>query len=108
MFYLFFVSIIKTRSLWESVGAASVEVKADKGHNLVSLLSMMIPSPDWSVGVDRLNLCNANCTWRKTVVQDLYPWDAGDFYREKLAFWNRNYLWATVLVHLWVCNNIRQ
>ena len=43
-------------------------------HPLVSVLSMIAPSPDWFVGVSSLSLYNNG--WRNRVV-DLYPYDAG-------------------------------
>lgn len=36
----------------------------------------MIPSPDWFVGVDSLNLCEGN-QWKQEVTVDLHPYDAG-------------------------------
>lgn len=43
---------------------------------LVTLTSMIAPSPDWFVGVESLPLYE-NGQWRKKVVVDLFPWDAG-------------------------------
>ena len=43
-------------------------------HPLVSVLSMVAPSPDWFVGVSTLRLYDNG--WRNRVV-DLYPYDAG-------------------------------
>lgn len=36
----------------------------------------VIPSPDWFVGVDSLNLCEAG-QWKEEVTFDLHPFDAG-------------------------------
>lgn len=36
----------------------------------------MIPSPDWFVGVDSLNLCKGS-QWKQEVTIDLQPYDAG-------------------------------
>ena len=47
---------------------------ATASHPLVSVLSMVAPSPDWFVGVSNLNLYDDG--WRNRVV-DLYPYDAG-------------------------------
>ncbi|KAJ7379197.1 hypothetical protein OS493_017700 [Desmophyllum pertusum] len=63
--------------LYQSDGQVSTTFKADSRRNLVSALTKMFPSPDWNVGVDRINLCDGNCTWKRTIVQELYPWDAG-------------------------------
>lgn len=43
-------------------------------HPLVSVLSMVAPSPDWFVGVSSLSLYDDG--WRNRAV-DLYPYDAG-------------------------------
>lgn len=36
----------------------------------------VIPSPDWFVGVDSLNLCEGD-KWKQEVTLDLQPFDAG-------------------------------
>ncbi|OXU19347.1 hypothetical protein TSAR_016796 [Trichomalopsis sarcophagae] len=51
--------------------------KVDRKHPLLSVASMLGPSPDWVVGVSKLNLCQRDCTWIKGMTIDLYPWDAG-------------------------------
>lgn len=38
---------------------------------------MIDPSPDWFVGVSRLELCLDNGSWVESKVLDLFPWDAG-------------------------------
>lgn len=72
-------TIIKARGLWQpNVNGKTFAIfRTDKRNHLVSLVSMIGPSPDWLVGVSGLELCEANCTWvgRKEVL--LYPWDAG-------------------------------
>ena len=47
---------------------------ATSSHPLVSVLSMIAPSPDWFVGVSNLRLYDNG--WRNRVVE-LYPYDAG-------------------------------
>ncbi|KPP61195.1 spondin-2-like [Scleropages formosus] len=42
----------------------------------LSLMVKVIPSPDWFVGIDSLNLCEHN-DWRQEVTLDLRPFDAG-------------------------------
>jgi len=72
-------TIIKARGLWHpNVNGKTFAIfRADPVHHLVSVVSMLGPSPDWLVGVSGLEVCQANCTWldRKEVL--LYPWDAG-------------------------------
>lgn len=57
-------------------GKTSTVFRVDPSYHLVSLLVRIVPSPDWFVGTSSLNLCDKN-QWKKTVVYDLYPWDAG-------------------------------
>lgn len=47
-------------------------------HSLtqLSLMVKVIPSPDWFVGVDSLNLCEAG-QWKEEVALNLHPLDAG-------------------------------
>ena len=55
---------------WSVSGTFTVQAS----HPLVSVLSMVAPSPDWFVGVSSLSLYDNG--WRNRVV-DLYPYDAG-------------------------------
>jgi hypothetical protein len=72
-------TIIKARGLWHpNVNGKTFAIfRTDSKNHLVSLVSMLGPSPDWIVGVSALEMCQANCTWldRKDIF--LYPWDAG-------------------------------
>ena len=59
----------------DMVHGIAVEVTAD--YPMVSLISMIFPSPDWFVGIDSHNLCD-NGKWRDSWnVSMLSPWDAG-------------------------------
>ncbi|XP_058789288.1 spondin-1-like isoform X2 [Phymastichus coffea] len=51
--------------------------RVDQRHHLISLVSMIDPSPDWFVGVSGLELCLANCSWVEHKELNLYPIDAG-------------------------------
>lgn len=42
----------------------------------MSFVVRIVPSPDWFVGVDSLDLCEGS-RWREQVALDLYPYDAG-------------------------------
>ncbi len=48
----------------------------DSDYPLITLTSMVAPSPDWFVGVDSLLLFE-NGKWRPLVSVDLFPYDAG-------------------------------
>jgi len=53
----------------------AVEVTAD--YPLVSVVSMLVPSPDWFVGIRGVNLCDGGM-WRDSWdITSLQPWDAG-------------------------------
>lgn len=72
-------TIIKARGIsYPNVTGKTFAVfRVDSRHHLVSLVSMIDPSPDWIVGVSGLELCLANCSWIENKVLNLYPWDAG-------------------------------
>uniref|UniRef100_A0A6B2EI24 Spondin-1 n=1 Tax=Phlebotomus kandelakii TaxID=1109342 RepID=A0A6B2EI24_9DIPT len=72
-------TIIKARGIsYPNVTGKTFAVfRVDPRHHLVSMVSMIDPSPDWIVGVSGLELCMANCTWIENKVLNLYPWDAG-------------------------------
>ncbi|CAB3254931.1 unnamed protein product [Arctia plantaginis] len=57
-------------------GQSENMVFVDGGHSLVSLICHMIPSPDWFIGVDGLNLC-VDSSWVDQITLDLEPLDAG-------------------------------
>ncbi|XP_067123536.1 spondin-1-like isoform X2 [Centruroides vittatus] len=51
--------------------------RTDKDHHLLSILSKLIPSPDWVVGVPALELCLKNCSWIHNRILNLFPIDIG-------------------------------
>ncbi|XP_015782127.1 spondin-1-like isoform X2 [Tetranychus urticae] len=72
-------TIIKSRGLWHPNlnGKTFAVFRVDKKHHLMSLVSMLGPSPDWIVGVSALELCLKNCSWVGEKQMNLYLWDAG-------------------------------
>lgn len=52
-------------------------VTVDKTFNLLSALTMIAPSPDWCVGVSRVNFCTSQCGFIDDTTIDLFLWDAG-------------------------------
>jgi len=44
---------------------------------LLTLITMIAPSPDWIMGVDGLSLLDGNGEWIEDMTIDLYPYDAG-------------------------------
>ncbi|XP_068632877.1 spondin-1-like [Battus philenor] len=51
--------------------------RTDKTNHLISVAVGIHPSPDWFLGVTRIEVCNDNNTWLTEREFDLYPWDAG-------------------------------
>lgn len=72
-------TLIKSAGLWyPNVNSnTTTSFRVDRNHPLLSVSSMLGPSPDWVIGVSKLNLCRKDCTWTKSEIIDLYPWDAG-------------------------------
>lgn len=68
--------LISGGGIGSTPGAVSVEFGVTRDYPLVSLVSMVAPSPDWFVGVDRLNLLeNGQFVDSKRVSLSVY--DAG-------------------------------
>ena len=63
-------------ALSDSPGSVSLEFTIGVNFPLVTLVTMVAPSPDWFVGVSGLPLL-VDGQWADEVVVTLYPWDAG-------------------------------
>ncbi|XP_055691260.1 spondin-2 [Lutzomyia longipalpis] len=48
----------------------------DGNHSIVSLITRMVPSPDWFIGLDSFSLCSGD-TWIDSVTVEMNPMDAG-------------------------------
>lgn len=61
-----------------SSGAGRTESQffVDGNHSRVSLMSHMIPSPDWFIGIDSFNLC-VDGNWLDSITIEVDPLDAG-------------------------------
>lgn len=72
-------TIIKARGIsYPNVTGKTFAVfRVDRKNHLMSLVSMIDPSPDWIVGVSGLELCLANGSWVEQVQLNLYPFDVG-------------------------------
>ncbi|KAI0214571.1 Spondin-2 [Lamellibrachia satsuma] len=57
-------------------GKTTVEFFVDTQHPKISVASRLIPSPDWFVGLDSLDLCRGG-DWLDQLSVDLDPHDAG-------------------------------
>ncbi|XP_076993219.1 spondin-2 [Tamandua tetradactyla] len=58
------------------IGQTSTELEAHPRRSRVSFVVRIVPSPDWFVGVDSLDLCEGG-HWKERAVLDLHPYDAG-------------------------------
>jgi hypothetical protein len=59
-----------------SPDATTLDFEINREYSLVTIVSMVAPSPDWFVGVSGLNLIE-NGDWVAQKVVSLQPWDAG-------------------------------
>lgn len=69
-------STIDGSDLFNLPGSVSSTFTMSADYPLVTLVTMVAPSPDWFVGVSGLPL-RENGQWRPNVVVDLLPYDAG-------------------------------
>lgn len=61
---------------FRSPGSTVLEISVDASQPLITLVSMVAPSPDWFVGVDSLSLREGD-EWVYQKVVPLHAWDAG-------------------------------
>lgn len=59
-----------------STGRTETEFFVDGNHSRVSIVTRLVPSPDWFVGLDSFNLCVGG-NWVDTVTVETDPLDAG-------------------------------
>lgn len=60
-----------------AISSASVEIVVQDDFPLLTLATMIAPSPDWFSGVSSLSLQDGNGDWIDDVVIDVYAYDAG-------------------------------
>ena len=60
-----------------SPGSTSVEFTVNRDYSLVTLVSMLAPSPDWFVGVNSLQMIDENGAFRPLITIDLNLYDSG-------------------------------
>jgi len=68
--------VLSGDALANSPGVVTLEFEIGVNFPLVSLVTMVAPSPDWFVGVSGLSLL-VNGQWSEELVATLMPWDAG-------------------------------
>ena len=53
-------------------------IHVDEDRSLVSLITMIFPSPDWFLGVSNVDMCDPMTgEWREEYDRDLFPYDSG-------------------------------
>ncbi len=71
------LSVIQEGVSGTGTGSATFNIDVTRTHPLVTLLSMIGPSPDWFVGVSGVSLLDGRDEWRQSLVVNLFPYDAG-------------------------------
>lgn len=72
------LSIIEGGDLDSSEGQIFIsEVLVNEDYPLITLLSMIAPSPDWMIAVNGVSVLDTNGDWLNQVELDVYPYDAG-------------------------------
>ena len=70
-------AIISQSVTFGGTGSATFSIDVTGDRPLVTLLSMIGPSPDWFVGINGRSLLDASDQWEPRVEIDLFPYDAG-------------------------------
>ncbi|KZS39104.1 hypothetical protein AWE51_11130 [Aquimarina aggregata] len=53
------------------------DLSVNSDYPLVSLLSMIAPSPDWMIAVNSVSLLDSSNEWIQSISLDIFPYDAG-------------------------------
>ena len=70
-------AIVSQSVTFGGTGSATFSIDVTRDHPMVTLLSMIGPSPDWFVGISGRSLLDASDQWEPRVEIDLFPYDAG-------------------------------
>ncbi len=70
------LAVLSGGGIGNSPGSVSLDFEVTENFPLVSLVSMLAPSPDWFVGVSRLDLLSDGA-WLPERTVDLFVYDAG-------------------------------
>ncbi|GAB0097155.1 spondin-2 [Sergentomyia squamirostris] len=57
-------------------GRSEAKFFVDGNHSIVSLMTRIVPSPDWFIGLNSFSLCSGD-TWIDSVTVEMNPMDAG-------------------------------
>ena len=81
-------SVVQQPVEFGGTGRATFDIRVTDDHPLLTLVSMIGPSPDWFVGVSGLSLLDGVGRWRSQHSVDLYPYDAGTEEGEEFSLSN--------------------
>merc|ERR1712088_693962 len=71
-----FLDAILAPPIVQGVGNTSTNVFVDGNHSLISVVTKIVPSPDWFIGLDSLNLCQEG-HFIQSFNTEAFPLDAG-------------------------------
>jgi len=60
----------------QGAGNTTTDIFVDSNHTQVSLITKIVPSPDWFIGLDSFELCNQG-SFIQSVSSEAFPLDAG-------------------------------
>lgn len=58
-------------------GVTLMNIEVDEDFPLLTLISMIAPSPDWFIGINSFSLLDGGNNWKDNITIDLFPYDAG-------------------------------
>ena len=71
-------SLIKGNGAVATPGGDAIGLRVDEDRSLVSLITMIVPSPDWFLGISNVDMCDPMTgEWREEYSRDLFPYDSG-------------------------------
>ncbi|MEQ2165373.1 hypothetical protein GOODEAATRI_016135 [Goodea atripinnis] len=68
--------ILSAPAVVGGTGQMNTQFEVFARHSYLSFIVRIVPSPDWFVGADRVDLCDGD-HWKEKVTLELFPYDAG-------------------------------
>ena len=72
-------SLIRANGPTKTPGNTTLtNIHVDGDRSLVSVMTMIFPSPDWFLGISNVDMCDPMTgEWRENLTRDLFPYDSG-------------------------------
>ena len=72
-------SLIKSDGATKTPGSTTLmNIHVDEDRSLVSVITMIFPSPDWFLGISNVDMCDPMTgEWREEYSRELLPYDSG-------------------------------